>query len=129
MKRNWIEAVRDKPSPLNALQFFWGADVIDLRVYQEAVGYRITEAALKRVSLGALVVWLRKGELEAERISTAAYDQQSFYKALTQIRGVVKQLPQEFLPKMSSLCAGAQALFSVLCRHYPKAEPTASRAG
>lgn len=114
IKRNWIEAGRDQPSRLNALQSFLGADAIEPRVYQEAVGYRITEAALKRVSLGALVVWLRKGELEAEQISTAAYDQQSFYKALTQIRGMVKQTPQEFLPKMSSLCADAGVVFCLV---------------
>lgn len=119
IKRQWIEAGRDKASRLNALQFFLGADVAEPRVYQEAVGYRVTEAALKNICLGALVVWLRKGELEADKILTAPYDQQSFRRALTQIRSMTGQSPQEFLPKMSSLCAEAGVVFR-LVQEFPK---------
>ena len=119
IKRQWIEAGRDKSSRLKALQFFLGADVADPRVYQKAVGYRVTESALTNISLGALVIWLRKGELEAEQILTAAYDQQSFCQALTQIRTMTGQLPQEFLPKVSSLCAEAGVAFC-LVQELPK---------
>ena len=93
IKRQWIEAGRDKASRLNALPFFLGADVAEPRVYQEAVSYRVTGSALKNVSLGALVVWLRKGELEADKILTAPYDQRSFRRALTQIRSMTGKSP------------------------------------
>ena len=68
LKRGWIEAERDRPSRLRALMDFLGVAVAEPQAYQKAAGFRITEAAQQRISLGALAVWLRKGEIDAQNI-------------------------------------------------------------
>ena len=78
IKRGWIKAGRDRASRLKALMSFLGVAVAEPRAYQQAVGFRITEAAGRKVSLGALAVWLRKGELDAQEIDTADYDERAF---------------------------------------------------
>ena len=74
---------------------------------QEAVGFRITEAALKKLSAGALAVWLRKGDMEARNRSTADYDSDTFRAALGNIRQMTEDPPDKFVPAMTELCAQA----------------------
>ena len=114
IKRCWIEAGRDKASRLRALMSFFEVVSIEPKVYQAAVGFRITEAAQPKVSAGALAAWLRKGEIEAQEIDTSDYDPETFIGALTEIRGMTEQLPEEFGPKMENLCAQAGVAFCVV---------------
>ena len=114
IKRGWIEAGRDKPSRLKALLSYFEVASIEPRVYQEAVGFRITEAAQRKVSPGALAVWLRQGEIEAQKIDTADYDEQRFRDALVTIRSMTELPPEEFYPDMTALCAEAGVAFRVV---------------
>ena len=107
IKRGWINAGRDKISRLKALLAFLEVAVPEPLAYQEAVGFRITEAAQKKVSPGALAVWLRKGELEARERSTADYDPNIFRAALDDIRQMTEDPPDKFVPAMTALCAQA----------------------
>ena len=111
IKRGWLSAGRDAESRMNALLEFLGVASIEPKVYQAAVGFRITEAAQRKVSPGALAAWLRKGELDAQEIRTADYDAQAFRAALAAIRGMTEQLPAEFIPAMTELCADAGVAF------------------
>ena len=111
IKRGWLEAGRDKPSRLEALLGFLGVADAEPRVYQNAVGFRITEAAQKKVSMGALAAWLRKGELKAQEVRTGDYDEETFCKALVTIRGMTEDPPEEFDPAMRDLCAQAGVAF------------------
>ena len=113
-RRGWIEAGRDKPGKLRALRSFLGVASIEPKVYQAAVGFRITEAAQRKVSPGALAAWLRKGELDAQEIPTADYDAAAFRAALAAIRGMTEQPPGEFIPAMTKLCADAGVAFCVV---------------
>ena len=119
IKRGWIEAGRDKASKLKALLSFLEVASVQPKVYQEAVGFRITEAAQQKVSPGALAVWLRKGEIEAEKIDTADYNEAKFRAALATIRGMTELPPEEFLPAMTTLCAEAGVAFCMV-RELPK---------
>ena len=114
IKRGWIEAGRDKASRIRALVSFLEVASIEPRMYHEAVGFRITDAAREKVSLGALAVWLRKGELEAQGTNTADYDAATFRRALTEIRGMTEQSPSAFAPEMQRLCAEAGVAFCVV---------------
>ena len=107
IKRGWVQAVRGRPDKLRALLSFLGVASAEPRSYQQAVGFRITESALQKVSPGALAVWLRKGELDAQEAPTADYDENVFIEALSQIRRMTSQSPREFIPAMSTLCADA----------------------
>ena len=111
IKRSWIKAGRDKPSRLEALMNFLGVADAEPKVYQNAVGFRITEAAQQKVSMGALAAWLRKGELEAQEVATADYDEVAFRRALVTIRGMTEDPPEKFDPVMRTLCAGAGVAF------------------
>ena len=111
LKRGWIEAGRDKPSRLEALQNFLGVAVAEPQAYQRASGFRITEAAQQNISLGALAVWLRKGELQAQETPTADYDEAAFRRALVTIKGMTEDPPEKFDPAMRTLCAGAGVAF------------------
>ena len=107
IKRGWIKADRDKISRLKALLAFLEVAVPEPLAYQEAVGFRITEAAQQKISPGALAVWLRKGELEARERSTADYDADAFRAALGDIRQMTEDPPDKFVPAMTALCAQA----------------------
>ena len=111
IKRRWIKAGRDKPSRLEALMNFLGVADAEPKVYQNAVGFRITEAAQQKVSMGALAAWLRKGELEAQEVATADYDEVAFRRALVTIRGMTEDPPEKFEPAMRALCAEAGVAF------------------
>ncbi|MCY4437547.1 MAG: HigA family addiction module antitoxin [Chloroflexi bacterium] len=114
IRRGWIQAGRDKESKLEALLSFLGVADAKPQVYQEAVGFRITEAGQQNISMGALAAWLRKGELEAEEVQTAAYDEDAFRQALVAIRSMTEDPPEEFDPAMRALCAGAGVAFCVV---------------
>lgn len=114
IKRGWIQAGRDRPGRLTALMSFLGVAVAEPQAFQKAVGFRITEAAQQKVSLGALAVWLRKGELDAQQVSTADYDEAVFADALTEIRRMTGQPPAKFVPAISRLCADAGVAFCMV---------------
>ena len=114
IKRGWLQAGRDKESKLEALLSFLGVADAQPHVYQQAIGFRITEAAQQKISLGALAAWLRKGELEGEEVQTAAYDEDAFCQALAAIRGMTEDSPEKFYPAMRALCAEAGVAFCVV---------------
>ena len=114
LKRGWIQAGRDRPGRLKALMSFLGVAVAEPLAFQRAVGFRITEAAQSKVSLGALAVWLRKGELDAQEMHTADYDQETFTRALFRIRAMTSQAPGEFIPAIQKLCAEAGVAFCMV---------------
>ena len=114
MKRGWIQAGRDRLSKLEALLSFLGVASAEPRAYQQAVGFRMTEAAQNRISPGALAVWLRKGELHALEASTRKYDERVFKRALDRIRQMTELPPSAFIPAMSRLCADAGVVFCMV---------------
>ena len=114
VEQGWIASGQDRPSRLKALLSFLGVAVAGPQAYQQAVGFRITEAAQRKISPGALAVWLRKGELDAQEIATADYDEVAFRQALATIRGMTGQLPEDFIPAMTALCAEAGVAFCLV---------------
>lgn len=114
IKRGWLSPAQDAESKIQALRDFLGVTTIEPAVYQDAVGFRITEAARRKISHGALLAWLRRGELEAQEILTADYDPTAFTAALSTIRGMTQQSPTEFVPAMTKLCADAGVAFCVV---------------
>ena len=104
-KRGWIPTERNKPDKLRQMLHFLG--VASAPVYQEAVGFRITPAASAKVSKGALLAWLRKGELEARKAATAPYNEERFMEALIEARGMTRQTPQEFAKRLQAVCSNA----------------------
>ena len=107
IQRGSIKAGRDKIGRWKALLSFLEVALPEPLAIQEAVGFRITEAAQKKVSAGSLAVWLRKGELEARKRSTADYNPDTFPAALGDIREMTEDPPHKFVPAMTDPCAQA----------------------
>ena len=114
IERGWIQEGPDKPSRLEALLKFLGVAAAEPRVYYEAVGLGIKQEPHIRFSLGALAAWLRKGEIEARKASTAEYDESAFRRALAKIRQMTGRLPEVFIPEMTTLCAEAGVVFRMV---------------
>lgn len=55
----------------------------------------------------ALSAWLRVGEIEAQTIPCAAYDQDRFLDVLESARGMTRLPPSEWQPKLEKSCAAA----------------------
>lgn len=119
IRRGWMEKGLGRTEKLQALLFFLEVAVPEPRAYQQAVGFQVSETVSNRVSLGALSVWLRMGELVARKIETADFNAVDFRNALTTIRKYTKDPPTEFLPKMSEVCAEAGVAFNMV-KELPK---------
>lgn len=55
----------------------------------------------------ALAAWLRKGELEAQEIDCEPYNEDRFRAALEEVRTLINEPPEDFLQKITNLCAPA----------------------
>jgi HTH-type transcriptional regulator / antitoxin HigA len=107
--KGWLPRSQNRPELLvNLLQFFglatpdsWGD------VWQGClVSYRKTAAFSS--SDHALSVWLRQGELQAQQIHCAPYNEALFKRLLTgDIRGLTCETPEEFAPQLIEMCAAA----------------------
>jgi hypothetical protein len=87
------------------LSFFGAAtfetlDSIDLRT---CAAFR--QSAAQRVDPGAVLAWLRKGELDARNIACQPFDKEKFRSALVRIRSLTLLHIEEALNEAAHLCA------------------------
>jgi HTH-type transcriptional regulator/antitoxin HigA len=54
---------------------------------------------------GAVAAWLRIGEIEAQSIDCAPFDPQRFKQSLEAIRRLTLERAEEFVPRLSEICA------------------------
>jgi len=118
--REYLPQTREKGEILAALLRFFGVATFSaLRQRQEALlqQYRITPGSV--VSEGALWAWLRIGDIEADEIQTASYDEERFIEALREVRPLIGDEPSRSLPRVQELCASAGVAF-VVVKQLPK---------
>lgn len=82
------------------------------------VAYRRTRA--EQSDVGAISVWLRLGEVEAEKLDGPNHDRARFERALGEIRGLTIRPPEEFEPRLRALCQESGVAF-VLVPAIPRA--------
>lgn len=107
-KLGWIRK-SDKPSgKLGAcLDFFDVATVDDWRKQYdktfEHTAYRRSQSFESQ--LGATISWLRKGEIETEKMNCDSWNSDKFRMILTEARKLTRTKdPAEFIPKLQELC-------------------------
>ena len=83
-----------------------------------AESYKNLQVSFRRArkvdsDIGAVTSWLRKGEIEAEKIVAPKYSKPKFEKVLNEIRELTVLSPSEFEPKLRALCsqAGVKLVF------------------
>jgi HTH-type transcriptional regulator/antitoxin HigA len=70
--------------------------------------------------VGAIATWLRRGEIEAERLDCPKYNKSQFKEAVRESRTLTVLEPQEFEPKLQRLCWEAGVVF-VIAPSIPRA--------
>lgn len=98
------------------LRFFRVASPQEWRNY-----YGAKEAAFRPIQaqprdVGAILAWLRLGEIEAEKFNTQKYNSGKFETSLRAIRELTVLSPAEFLPQMQQLCQNAGVVFFLVPR-------------
>ncbi len=107
-KYGWLPNIKDKNLLVNELLSFFGvASPIEWRkiyVDQEiSVAFRISLVNTKNPY--AISAWLRKGELDANKLQVADYDKRKFKSALLEIKNLVHDFPSDFAIKLQQICA------------------------
>lgn len=108
IKLGWIEGSKDKVTLLRQTLSFFG--VATPQKWDEL--WRESQPAFRKsrsfkTDPGAVASWLRKGEIEARRISCDPYSETKFKEVLRQIRSLTATAPEYFQPELARLCASA----------------------
>lgn len=108
VKRGWVPDCKDAVSKIRALLNYFG---VASPQQWEAVWSKMdvafrTSTAFKKEP-GAVAAWLRKGELEAQGIETAPFDDARFRKTLETARALTKEPPEIFELALRKNCADA----------------------
>ena len=106
--RNIISRRRDKPSQLREVLGFYGvSSVAAWHKLWAAPAVAARRSSCFETRQGPASAWLRLGELRAHEIDCQPFDKGRFKAALLEIRGLTRERPKVFQPKMIRLCAEA----------------------
>lgn len=103
----WIKAVRGIAARVaECLKFFGVASVAAWREQYAQPLAAFRKSSKVASSTGAISVWLRQGEREAEAIECKPFNDTGFRSALRGLRELTQQTdPSEFVPALVSACA------------------------
>ena len=105
----WLPAQKDPVRSLQDALNFFGVATLEAIAPQFArdrcLAFR--QAATHPIDQYALFAWIRKGELDAQRNHYGAYDAKKFRAGLDKIRTLTTAPVNEYVPKMTELCAEA----------------------
>lgn len=108
IKLQWIVALDDPIEQFQAvLQFFGVASPDQWKHIWGKPSAVFRQSRAFQSDPGAVAAWLRKGELDAQKIGCQPYDSAKFTAALDQARALTTTLPDEFCPALTHLCAEA----------------------
>jgi HTH-type transcriptional regulator / antitoxin HigA len=97
---------KDKASRIEQMLSFFGVASIDAwtEVYERlACSFRQSQAFEPKP--GAVAAWLRLGESAAHDIHCEPFDRGGLIAALPALRALTREAPEEFEPKMQTICA------------------------
>jgi addiction module HigA family antidote len=102
----WIPQARDAVGKLsNVLSFFGVASVEALEGRAADARFRASHAFQSNpIAVGA---WLRKGNLEAQKIECTSWDAARFTKVLSEAKLLAAAMPDDFAVSLTQLCARA----------------------
>ncbi len=105
--KGWIDSYNDEIQLLKAVLGFFGISSPDQwkSIWEYKPAFR--QSLFAYADPVAVSVWLRKGQLESERIDCAKYDAGRFRENLQQIRALTVQPPAVFEPELRRLCSEA----------------------
>jgi addiction module HigA family antidote len=109
IKFGWIEKHNNKIDQLRELLNFFGvASPKDWEtIWLESADAVFRQSPAFEADQHCVSAWLRKGEIDAQSIDCAPYDNKRFIHALHEIRNLTENSPKEFVPKAQELCSQA----------------------
>ncbi|MBT9145846.1 MAG: Antitoxin HigA [candidate division WS2 bacterium] len=108
IRMGWIKRYREKTQQLKEILNFFGVaspEQWSKKWLGDQVSYR--KSKVFQSDPYATATWLRMGEIHAHQIECKPYDSSKFKTALNEIRKLTNQPPEDFFPKVISLCAEA----------------------
>ena len=118
--RGWVPRGRDKTKRLkNLLRFFGVASPEAWEVRWSSLKVSFRKSGAFEVDKYALATWLRAGELVADGVDCRPYDRTKFIESLSVARTFTRLDPEEFQPKLESLCAGCGVAVAFV-REFPR---------
>lgn len=107
IKMNWIRAYEDDVQQLwELLRFFGVASPQQWEVIWDQASVAFRKSAAFQSERKAVFAWLRKGEIEAQKIHCQPFAAETFQQVLIdQVRPLTLQPPQIFQPELESLCS------------------------
>lgn len=107
IKKNWIDKKEDQLDQVRELLNFFGVASFDAwqNIWQANPSFRQSEAY--KIDHGAIVSWLRKGEIESHKVECNPFDKEKFKEALIEIRTLTKEPIDISIPKTKELCSQA----------------------
>jgi addiction module HigA family antidote len=108
VKAGWVHDCKDVVSKIRALLNFFGvANPQQWAAIWEKPEVAFRASAAFKKEPGAVAAWLRKGELDAQKIETASYDESRFRRTLENVRALTNEPPEVFEPALKKSCAEA----------------------
>lgn len=107
---NWIKFYHHPVNQVReALQFFGVASVVQWEQmwYEQFANVSFRQSTVGAIGQGSVAAWLRKGELEAQTITSQSYDAHAFRQTLDKIRGFTRQPVQDVWVEVVHQCAMA----------------------
>lgn len=105
----------ERPKIVNdCLSFFGVATPEEWREHYGEMQMAFRRTKDEQCDVGAISSWLRLGEITAEKIDVPKYDKVLFEHAMTDIRGMTNQSPEDFLPLMIDKLNKAGVVFALV---------------
>lgn len=119
VKMGWLPDHKEKARQLQeALAFFGVASPEGWNEFWHGRQAAFRHSRTFKSEPGAVAAWLRKGEIEADKIQCAEYDADRFRDALGRARAMTRLTPREFLPRLAMEC-GPTGVAVVFVREVP----------
>lgn len=108
IRQGWLNEGDDDVDQLQKLLSFFGvATPAQWREIWNRSKATFRTSAAYQADPRAVAAWMRKGELEAQRVECEPFDREIFVEALQDIRHFTCEMPEDFLPKLRSVCASS----------------------
>ena len=115
VRARWIVAAKEPVAQLRiVLSFFGVAGVEEWRSLWESPDAIFRKSPAFAANRPATAAWLRQGEIEAQKMDCAPFDESRFTKALGQLRSLTTKDPEEFVPALHELCASAGVAVTIV---------------
>jgi addiction module HigA family antidote len=108
VRAGWIESAPEPVAQLRiVLGFFGVAGIEEYHALWESPAAIYRKSPAFSINRPGTVAWLRRGEIEAQKINSAPFDETRFSEALGELRGFTTKDPDHFVPALRDRCAGA----------------------